>query len=70
MEVKDDGPGFEPYRHRLGAEDTGWGLHILDQLVDRWGTTADTGGVWVEMDVRANRTSHGYGSNAEDPVES
>jgi serine/threonine-protein kinase RsbW len=57
IEVKDEGRGFEPDLQRLGADDTGWGLHILDQLVDRWGTTRDPASVWIEMDLPPNRTS-------------
>jgi anti-sigma regulatory factor (Ser/Thr protein kinase) len=69
MEVKDEGPGFEPNLRRLSAEDTGWGLHILNQLVDRWGTTGEAGGVWAEMDIRADQASRAQESIAEDAVD-
>ena len=54
IEVRDLGPGFEPERVRLSEADTGWGLHILDQLADRWGTTnTESSTVWFEMDLPA-----------------
>jgi anti-sigma regulatory factor (Ser/Thr protein kinase) len=54
MEVADGGPGFEPDLPHLGDPDTGWGLYILDQLADRWGTTRDEAStVWFEMDLDA-----------------
>ena len=55
LEVKDHGPGFDPDMEHLGDSDTGWGLHILDQLAARWGTTDDRSGVWVEMDLDPSR---------------
>jgi anti-sigma regulatory factor (Ser/Thr protein kinase) len=54
IEVRDVGPGFEPHLERLGDADTGWGLYILDQLADRWGTApARPSAVWFEMDLNA-----------------
>jgi len=52
VEVQDRGAGFEPRLEELGDLDTGWGLYILDQLADRWGTTQnDPSSVWFEMDL-------------------
>ena len=51
VEVSDCGKGFEP-RPRVPdqAVDSGWGLHLVDQIADRWGV--DAGGrkrVWFEI---------------------
>jgi anti-sigma regulatory factor (Ser/Thr protein kinase) len=52
VEVRDGGPGFDAAVRRAGQPDSGWGLHILDQLADRWGTSRDRStGVWFEMDL-------------------
>jgi anti-sigma regulatory factor (Ser/Thr protein kinase) len=52
VEVIDGGHGFdEASEHPLGGH--GWGLPIVDQLADRWGTerTSDTK-VWAEFALR------------------
>lgn len=52
VEVCDQGPGFEPDPYRAPHADSGWGLHILDQLADRWGTSPEQPvSVWFEMDL-------------------
>jgi len=51
LEIADEGPGFEPAptpgrRDRPG----GWGLFLVDSLVDSWGVEASPGTrVWLEM---------------------
>ena len=51
VEVSDCGKGFEPHPRAPGqAVDSGWGLHLVDQIADRWGV--DAGGrkrVWFEI---------------------
>jgi anti-sigma regulatory factor (Ser/Thr protein kinase) len=53
VEVVDEGPGFsalgaaEPHPSGIG----GWGLHLVDELSDRWGVIDGPGArVWFEID--------------------
>jgi anti-sigma regulatory factor (Ser/Thr protein kinase) len=47
IEVHDRGTGFEHAPRGPGSElDSGWGVHFVDQLADRWGSGHDAG-VWV-----------------------
>ena len=48
VEVRDDGPGFDPQRGPFPA-DREWGLQLLDELSDRWGVSPGTT-VWFELD--------------------
>ena len=49
IEVADRGPRFEPRRDPLPADArSGFGLHFVNELADRWGT--DENGVWFELD--------------------
>jgi anti-sigma regulatory factor (Ser/Thr protein kinase) len=54
VEVRDAGPGFEPRPRRPDhPEDSGWGLHFLRLLADRWAVDHDGGSrVWFEIDAR------------------
>ena len=54
IEVVDPGPGFEPAPRRAGdPEDSGWGLHFLAQLADRWDVDREGGArVWFELRAR------------------
>ena len=52
VEVADQGPGFDP--DDLEAPTTervgGWGLHLVQQLADRWGVDRnDPNSVWFEL---------------------
>ena len=51
VEVLDPGPGFTADPHRPGDEaESGWGLHFVAQLADRWGTEREGGArVWFEL---------------------
>jgi anti-sigma regulatory factor (Ser/Thr protein kinase) len=52
VEVVDPGSGFEPRpRTPQSPLASGWGLHLVDELSDRWGvdTTGPTR-VWFEID--------------------
>lgn len=61
IEVCDQGGGQPHVRQaeRSGPRLGGWGLRIVDQLVDVWGTTVRPGRtvVWVQRSVRAARVS-------------
>lgn len=54
VEVRDDGPGFEP---RSGPDsewqdESGRGLLVVDCLAKRWGVSAERGtSVWFELDA-------------------
>jgi anti-sigma regulatory factor (Ser/Thr protein kinase) len=51
VEVLDPGPGFTPRPRRPGdRKDSGWGLHFLARLADRWAVEADgRARVWFEL---------------------
>ena len=51
VEVANSGPGFTPLRRAADADQaSGWGLHILEALSDRWGTEEDERmRVWFEL---------------------
>ncbi|HEY2602699.1 MAG TPA: ATP-binding protein [Thermoleophilaceae bacterium] len=50
--VSDDGPGFVPAARTPQAPlDSHWGLHLVEQLADRWGVEAEPETtVWFELD--------------------
>ena len=55
-EIVDQGVGFTPVERdgdlsRVG----GWGLHLVEELTDRWGTYEGSTHVWFEIDPRKNR---------------
>lgn len=54
VEVRDSGPGFEPAPRRPDhPEDSGWGLHFVRLLADRWAVDREDGSrVWFEIDTR------------------
>ncbi len=51
VEVLDDGAGFEcKERAEGGDRESGWGLHLIEVLSDRWGTERnDRMCVWFEL---------------------
>jgi anti-sigma regulatory factor (Ser/Thr protein kinase) len=53
VEVRDEGPGFEPM-DRTAAQDkaSGWGLFLVDRLADRWGVAREQTftRVWFELE--------------------
>jgi anti-sigma regulatory factor (Ser/Thr protein kinase) len=51
VEVLDPGPGFTPDPDRPGElAESGWGLHFVNRIADRWGAETDgTGRVWFEL---------------------
>jgi anti-sigma regulatory factor (Ser/Thr protein kinase) len=51
VEVLDPGPGFQPVPRRPGdPKDSGWGLHFMAQVADRWAAEGDgRGRVWFEL---------------------
>ena len=53
VEVMDRGPGFIPApREESHDPGSGWGLHILAKLADKWGVESDGGArVWFELPV-------------------
>src|SRR5829696_3708302 len=55
-EIVDQGAGFTPKQRdgdlsRVG----GWGLHLVEELTDRWGTYEGSTHVWFEIDPRRPR---------------
>jgi anti-sigma regulatory factor (Ser/Thr protein kinase) len=51
MEIVDQGSGFVPVaRTRPMTEPGGWGLHLVEELTDRWGVYEGSTHVWVELD--------------------
>ncbi len=55
-EIIDQGAGFTPVERdgdlsRVG----GWGLHLVEQLTDRWGTYEGSTHVWFEIDAGKQR---------------
>jgi anti-sigma regulatory factor (Ser/Thr protein kinase) len=51
VEVRDDGPGFEPPASPPPEDaDAGWGLFLVEQLADAWGVGEDRTSVWFEID--------------------
>lgn len=52
IEVVDPGGGFEPKpRTDSSPLGSGWGLHLVDQLSDRWGVDGESSTrVWFEID--------------------
>ncbi|HEU4978489.1 MAG TPA: ATP-binding protein [Solirubrobacteraceae bacterium] len=56
VEVVDRGAGFVPVaRSRPATEAGGWGLHLVEQLSDRWGVFEGSTHVWFEIDVSRRR---------------
>ena len=53
VEVIDDGVGFVPVaRARERTEVGGWGLHMVEELSDRWGVHEGSTHVWFELSRR------------------
>ena len=52
VDVLDCGPSFKP-APRVAELDVagGWGLVLVEQLADRWGSFEDTAHVWFEIDA-------------------
>lgn len=51
VEVIDGGGGFVPeVRDRPRTEAGAWGLHLVDELTDRWGVYAGSTHVWFELE--------------------
>jgi anti-sigma regulatory factor (Ser/Thr protein kinase) len=51
-EVADAGPGLDPECvEQAGADDTGWGLFLVQRLANKWGVKQDgpTKRVWFEL---------------------
>jgi anti-sigma regulatory factor (Ser/Thr protein kinase) len=54
VEVIDPGPGFTPRARGPGdSEESGWGLHFLARIADRWAAERDERArVWFELKRR------------------
>ncbi len=51
VDVIDPGPAFVPAPRTAAPEvEGGWGLVLVDQLADRWGSLHETSHVWFEID--------------------
>jgi anti-sigma regulatory factor (Ser/Thr protein kinase) len=56
VEVVDEGGGFVPTaRDRPLNEVGGWGLHLVNELADRWGVATEASHVWFEIARGASR---------------
>jgi anti-sigma regulatory factor (Ser/Thr protein kinase) len=65
VEVRDDGPGFEPPASPPPDDaDAGWGLFLVEQLADAWGVGDEGKGVWFEID-RDRGHDDGQASSSE-----
>lgn len=55
VEVCDRGPGFMPApREESHDPGSGWGLHLIATLADKWGVESDGGSrVWFELPATA-----------------
>jgi anti-sigma regulatory factor (Ser/Thr protein kinase) len=55
-EIVDQGVGFTPVE-RDGdlSREGGWGLHLVEELTDRWGTYEGSTHVWFEIDPTSAR---------------
>ena len=49
IEVVDEGGGVVPKLREPGAMLRGWGLQIVEQLSDNWGSFDDAARVWAEL---------------------
>ncbi len=51
IEVRDDGPGFTPRPRAMGQDPgAGWGLYLVSELADEWGTEPGLQNcVWFEL---------------------
>jgi anti-sigma regulatory factor (Ser/Thr protein kinase) len=55
-EIIDQGAGFVPVARNGDLEKVGgWGLHLVEQLTDDWGTYEGSTHVWFEIDPRTRR---------------
>jgi anti-sigma regulatory factor (Ser/Thr protein kinase) len=70
--VGDDGSGFVPVARSPGAPlDSHWGLHLVDQLADRWGVVTEPRTlVWFELQSSvpsetAGAVATGHGAAAQ-----
>lgn len=51
-EIIDQGVGFVPRARNDDLEKVGgWGLHLVENLTDRWGTYEGSTHVWFEIDL-------------------
>ena len=65
VEVRDDGPGFEPPASPPPDDaDAGWGLFLVEQLADAWGVGEEGKGVWFEIE-RDRGNDDGQASSSE-----
>jgi anti-sigma regulatory factor (Ser/Thr protein kinase) len=49
-EVIDEGDGFVA-KDRIAGQEGGWGLPLVEELADRWGTFQGSTHVWFELDL-------------------
>jgi anti-sigma regulatory factor (Ser/Thr protein kinase) len=58
IEVVDRGGGFVPIaRDRPATDVGGWGLHLVQELTDRWGVYEGSTHVWFELSSAARRAA-------------
>ena len=63
--VVQPGPMFEPVIGEPGpGQESGWGLHLVSNLADRWGVIGNEGvTVWCEFDLPASPPAEGRPEN-------
>jgi len=55
-EIVDQGAGFAPVaRDGDLSREGGWGLHLVEELTERWGTFEGSTHVWFEIDPSRSR---------------
>jgi len=65
--VVQPGPMFEPVIGEPRPDkESGWGLHLVSNLADRWGVLGDGGvTVWCEFDLPASPPAEGLPQNGQ-----
>jgi anti-sigma regulatory factor (Ser/Thr protein kinase) len=65
VEVKDNGPGFDPPATPPPDDaDAGWGLFLVEQLADAWGVGEGGKGVWFEIERGRGQDASGSESTS------
>jgi PAS domain S-box-containing protein len=66
VELRDGSPHLPHRRNHSGAASTGRGLHVVGEVVDRWGAYPSGGGKVVWFEIAA--LEEGFANNGEPPL--